>query len=307
MNKTITVDTLQNVQSSTIKTVGFSSEKSKTFVEFKNGGLYQYDKTSKDDFDKLVKAESIGKHFASNFKNKFDYVKLDNTKLEVLNPLPNKKTVIGLAGVKTSGKSTVANIIKKHLKEVNESALADKLKNVSADVFLISRNYFDDQDKKEVPLEEPRILTVADILKIVEMFGATSKITPEIREKYHELAGMVLDTPRKIAQIVGTEILRLLGTDIHCENVKVFDSGVTIISDLRFPNEFDYFMNSKEVNFIPLYLQRQLAESQVTPQSHSSETSVFLFNKKCIQIDNNNSLESTESQVLQVLKDRGVL
>lgn len=295
----IKLDKLVDVNSSTIKKVGFSGNQ--TFIEFAKGGVYRYDDTTQNDFDELVKAESVGKHFHSNYK-KFDYAKLEGVSLE-----KNKRTVIGLAGVKTSGKSTVAGIIRNNIGNVNESALADKLKNVSAEVFNVPRNYFDDQDKKEVPLESPRILTLQLITAVVAGFNSLDKITPDIQKKYMELNGMVLDTPRKIAQIVGTEILRLLGSDIHCENVKIHDDGITIISDLRFPNEFEYFTNNPDVNFIPFYLQREVAEAQVGPNSHSSETSVFLFNKKCIGIDNNGSLENTQEQVLKALKERGVL
>lgn len=216
------------------------------------------------------------------------------------------KVVIGLAGVKTSGKSTVANIIKNILKdEVVEAALADKLKDVCSDVFLIPRNYFDDQNLKEVPLEEPRILTGSDINKILEFFNVISKITPETREKLHGIAGMVLKTPRQIAQIVGTEVLRATGDeDIHCKNVKLGDN-TTIISDIRFPNEFDYFSKLGDVFFLPLYIQRDVAEKNVNENSHSSETSVFKFSDKCIKINNNNDLHNLENQIRINLLIRG--
>jgi hypothetical protein len=216
------------------------------------------------------------------------------------------KVVIGLAGVKTSGKSTVANIIKNILKdEVAESALADKLKNVCSDVFLIPRDHFDDQKLKEVPLEEPRILTISDINKVVEFFNVASKITPETREKLHSIAGMVLKTPRQIAQIVGTEVLRATGDeDIHCKNVKL-NENTTIISDIRFPNEFDYFNRLEDTFFLPLYIQRDAAEKDINENSHSSETSVFKFSDKCIKINNNNDLQDLENQIRINLLIRG--
>ena len=216
------------------------------------------------------------------------------------------KTVIGLAGVKTSGKSTVANIIKNIIQEdVIESALADKLKDVCSDVFLVPRNYFDDQKLKEVPLEESRILTVSDINKILEFFNVFSKITPETREKLHEIAGMVLKTPRQMAQIVGTEVLRAAGDeDIHCKNVKLGEK-ITIISDIRFPNEFNYFNQLDNTIFLPLYIQRDEAEKHINELSHSSETSVFKFSDQCIKINNNNDLRDLENQIRVNLLIRG--
>jgi hypothetical protein len=184
---------------------------------------------------------------------------------------------------------------------VVEIALADKLKDVCSDVFLIPRNYFDDQNLKEVPLEEPRILTGSDINKILEFFNVVSKITPETREKLHGIAGMVLKTPRQIAQIVGTEILRNAGDeDVHCKNVNLSDK-ITIISDIRFPNEFNYFKNLENISFIPLYIQRDEAESKITPDSHASETSIFTFCEKCLEINNNRDLESLKKQIERYL------
>jgi hypothetical protein len=211
-----------------------------------------------------------------------------------------KKIVIGITGVKTSGKSTVANILKRTLSGAKESALADKLKDVSSRVFLVPRNYFDDQELKESKLEEPRILTMTDIEQIIDSFNSLNKVTPEIREKLHEICGMELDTPRKIAQIVGTEVLRLLGEDIHCRNVELHE-GITIVSDIRFPNEFNFFRNNEDLEFIPLYISRKEAESKVSSGSHSSETSVFLFKDECNKIDNDGSLTNTQAQVLSLL------
>jgi hypothetical protein len=212
------------------------------------------------------------------------------------------RTVIGLAGVKTSGKSTVANMIMSLVPNAREAALADKLKNTCAQVFEVPREYFDRQDLKEVPFDEPKRLGALQIGAILESFGVhmTSR---EIDSKF-EVIGMMLETPRKIAQIVGTEVLRQAGNeDIHCDNVELNNEGVTVISDLRFPNEFNYFKNNKDIYFMPLYISRQEAEQHVTEDSHPSEKCVFEFNDKCIKIDNNGSLEDTKAQVFELLKD----
>ena len=215
------------------------------------------------------------------------------------------KVVIGLAGVKTAGKSTVANMIQEFVVNANESALADKLKNVSAEVFGLERRQFDAQELKEVPFVFPKTLTMSNIMDVLMGFGVN--LTPQLEEKYLPLVDMKLDTPRKIAQIVGTEILRATGNeDIHCDNVKIHETGVTIISDLRFPNEFAYFSKKEGVKFIPLYVQRDLAEIEVTENSHPSEKCVFEFSEKCIKIDNNKSLSNTERQVKEIL-DRELL
>lgn len=210
------------------------------------------------------------------------------------------RTVIGLVGVKTSGKSTVAGIIKDILKEnVIESALADKLKAVSSEVFGVPRFAFDSQLLKERQLISPRILGKNEIESVLLMFGIIP--TDELMSKYSKIIDMELNSPRQIAQIVGTEILRNAGDeDVHCKNVNLSDS-ITIISDIRFPNEFDYFKNLENTLFIPLYIQRDEAENKITPESHSSETSVFGFCEKCLKINNNRDLESLKKQIERYL------
>jgi hypothetical protein len=218
-----------------------------------------------------------------------------------------KQIVIGLAGVKTSGKSTVTNIIRKHF-ELKEAALAEKLKAGSAQVFDVPRAHFDDQAFKEVPFADgPRILTEESIRGLLTFF----KVNPDEFvddvlytkriDTYKDIIGMKLESPRKIAQIVGTEVLRRVGEDIHCENLDFAVDGVTVVSDMRFPNEFAYLSRKQGIKFVPIYIKREAAESQVTEQSHVSETSVFKFCDKCFLVDNNGSLEETEAQVMAIL------
>lgn len=212
-----------------------------------------------------------------------------------------RKTVIGIAGVKTSGKSTAAGVIKELLgRDVVESALADKLKNTCAEVFNVPREYFDSQDLKEVPFADgAKELTNGAIGAILESFGIVMS-RREIDSVY-DCIGMELPTPRRIAQIVGTEVLRAAGDeDIHCKNVEL-GNGITIISDLRFPNEFNYFQQASDITFLPLYIQRDEAEKHVTEDSHPSEKCVFEFSDKCYEINNNGTLEQTRDQIAALL------
>ena len=216
------------------------------------------------------------------------------------------KLIIGLAGVKTSGKSTVANVIKDMAPNAVESALADKLKNTCAEVFNLERNQFDAQELKEVPFLALKTLTRENIESVLTSFGVQMSDT-EFDEKYSGIIGLELDTPRRIAQIVGTEILRATGNpDIHCDNVNT-DGDIVIISDLRFPNEFEYFkrlsQTSLDVEFVPLYIQRDTAEIVVDENSHPSEKSVFLFRDGCIKVDNNGTIEDTSVRVRSLLFD----
>lgn len=215
--------------------------------------------------------------------------------------------VIGLAGVKTSGKSTVANIIKNLVQDnIKEAALADKLKNTCSEVFNVPRAYFDDQNLKERPLLKDRLLDLTAIEKILISFNIEP--TNELVYSYitKGIDGTLLETPRQIAQIVGTEILRVVDEEIHCKNVELNKNGITIISDIRFPNEYDFFSKQENNIFLPLYIQRDEAEKMVDENSHSSEKLVFTFSHKCIKINNNNDLSSLERQVVEILREKGL-
>lgn len=60
---------MQPVQSSNIDSIGHNNES--LFVKFKNGNMFHYAGVLLKDFEALIGAESIGKHFAANIKDKF--------------------------------------------------------------------------------------------------------------------------------------------------------------------------------------------------------------------------------------------
>jgi hypothetical protein len=214
--------------------------------------------------------------------------------------------VIGLIGPKTCGKSTVTAILDEFY-NVREAALADKLKNVSAEVFGMRREQLDRQDMKEVDFEEPKELSSERISKVLEGFGVNIDsfkdpvLMQTYREFYKPITGRMLRSPREVAQIIGTEVLRFVDQDIHCKNVRISNDSFTVVSDVRFSNEYSYFNNLNNVKFIPLYIQRDLAEAQVKPESHISEREFMEFRDKCFKVNNNGDLKDTERQVKQIV------
>lgn len=204
------------------------------------------------------------------------------------------KTVIGLVGPKTCGKSTVVNMLCEFY-PIQESALADKLKNVICEVLNLKREQMDLQNLKEVPFENPVILDSQIVSKVLEKFEI-EPVSSNI-STCNSVLGKELRSPREAAQIIGTEVLRNIDTNIHCKSVRISDSAFTVVSDIRFHSEYLYFSNLRDVTFIPLYIQRDAAEQNVTPESHPSERDFLSFRDKCIKIDNNGNLAETEVQV----------
>lgn len=79
MNK-LRIAELRKVESSNLDLVGFDGDK--TFIKFKNGKLYEYPNTTKEEFLGLVNAESVGKAFFKSYKSKQEFSQLEDTVLE---------------------------------------------------------------------------------------------------------------------------------------------------------------------------------------------------------------------------------
>ena len=68
---------LVKVESSTIGRIGYDLATHALLVEFKNYSVYVYDGVAEEVYEKFVSAESKGKFFASDIKDKYEYFKLE--------------------------------------------------------------------------------------------------------------------------------------------------------------------------------------------------------------------------------------
>ena len=73
------------IQSSNLKSVGYDTDKKILEVEFQGGGIYQYDKVSQIVFEEFMTAESKGRYFHANIKNKFAHTRVDKPNSEIIN------------------------------------------------------------------------------------------------------------------------------------------------------------------------------------------------------------------------------
>lgn len=191
---------------------------------------------------------------------------------------------LAFCGSKGSGKSTSATVFKELFSgPTEEIAIAGHLKEVCSHVFEVDFDKFINPALKEVELETFVVLSAGNICAVLRKFflkdiNFDAHVRPHI--------GRVLRTPRALLQYVGTEILHPIDPLIHVKvAVKKKDpTKLTLITDLRFVAEFDYF--SELADFVPVYVKNTAAENAAAADSHPSERQFFSFVNRCRFLNN---------------------
>jgi hypothetical protein len=211
------------------------------------------------------------------------------------------KTVIGLMGLKMSGKSTAASIIRQNTVGSIDVAIADKMKSVCSNVFGLNLKLLYDQNLKEKPLEKPIKLDLISIGAVLENYNIFMT-KREIDEKFDVVNKEIL-TPRRLVQTIGTDILRKAGDeDLHCRHTPIQKDGVTIVSDIRFDNEFNYFWNMENTKFVGIYIKRPILEG-AERDLHASENSLSETSvSRSYTIINNGTLQQFKEDLLHILQ-----
>lgn len=201
--------------------------------------------------------------------------------------------VIGLVGAKGAGKSTTFKLMSEFW-DVQEVALADKLKNTCSKVFDIPRNHFDSHEFKEKDLDTPVFLDDSSLRVIYKEYD----VTPDYDKHIRSHIGKILETPRKVAQYVGSEVLRSISEDIHCTAaVKTANKAIVVITDIRFPNEYEFFAKNYK-KFHLVYIQNTAAETTAGEDTHISEKYLKDLMKKAeYTINNNDDMKTLRNAV----------
>lgn len=211
------------------------------------------------------------------------------------------KRIVAFCGAKESGKSTSAELFKSLVTiQTKEVAFAGHLKVVCSDVFNIEMKYFLDTKLKESELDTYVNLTKQNIEEIFRKFEIESYNYDNHIRKH---VGQVFDTPRKLLQYVGTELLHPLDKLIHVNFAlkKIDPQAITLVTDLRFPQEFDALYGRED--FLPVYVSNVRAELNAEADSHSSEKGWQKFKDKCIVLDNNGSLSDLISNLKKIIEE----
>ena len=210
------------------------------------------------------------------------------------------KIIIGLVAEKESGKTTTFNLIKSELPSAQELMLAEHLKEVCAKVFNMDLNCFESQAEKKKVLSSPFVLTSIQIKSLANLFELS--ITDQQVDKH---IGKTLTTTREVLQYVGTDIMRAIDDDIHLKWAmkRAPESDTYVVTDIRFPNEFDFF--AKESGFLPFSIDRKKQDEFDSSSSHASETHIPNLKKRCLaELNNNGTIESLKHQIDKLVVSR---
>ena len=66
---------MKPVKSSYLKSMGYDAEKSELRIEFNSGEMFDYFDVTPGEYDSLLSAESIGRHFSQNIKTQHLFMK----------------------------------------------------------------------------------------------------------------------------------------------------------------------------------------------------------------------------------------
>ncbi len=213
--------------------------------------------------------------------------------------------VLGFLGIKGSGKTTSSDVAKELSKNdglsVYEVILARKLKSTCSEVFDLDMKYFTDQRFKEVELDNIISLSTENIIKVITAFGQDYNYDKHVRPH----VGKTLHTPRTLLQYIGTDVLHPIDSLIHIKyeffNIPI-GVDVIVLSDLRFENEYEFLLEKYGPrDFVPIYVQNLIAESQASKDAHPSEREFHKFKNKSELLNNNGNLLDLKNNISSLL------
>lgn len=209
--------------------------------------------------------------------------------------------IIAFCGPKGSGKSTSAEAFQYlYSGPTEELAFAGHLKASCSKVFNVPLENFLKPELKEVEFENYVILHKNTVIDLLNAFDVKD---PDYDKLVRPHVGQVMESPRRLLQYIGTEVLHPIDPLIHAKMTLALKdpNKLSLITDLRFVNEFEYLRQTRP-DFMPVFVKNSIAEYKITHASHKSETEVLLFKHKCLLVDNNSTIPELRKNLEAFIK-----
>lgn len=205
--------------------------------------------------------------------------------------------IIGFVGPKGSGKDTAADLLQDMKLANGRISFAGPLKDICAKVFNISPTILNDPDFKERKFTEmknygtPITLTGRLLREVKKECAARLQEYDEVtgimtynvdRVAVNGLEGRIMETPRQLLQIIGTDFIReRIYKKWHLEAAfspatlsKLSKSGIYCVTDIRFVNEYEFLKEKFGDKFVCYYVERPEKEAILAQATHPSELGV---------------------------------
>lgn len=214
--------------------------------------------------------------------------------------------IIAFSGAKFAGKDTAAEaLIRSH--GFKRIGLADKLKDICAEVFDIERIQMDIPELKEAILNDQKeinIIRIDHLLRTIARDGFDFNYEKTHEQVCKNFLGRNLTSIRDVLQTVGTDICRTYIKDdiwlayVH-DTIKNFNGDV-VITDARFRNERHFL---RELGATLILVKRPGFEAKDT---HISENQLGDENDYDVVVTNSASISGLQSDIrmwFSIMKD----
>lgn len=218
----------------------------------------------------------------------------------------NKTGIIAFCGSKGSGKNTAATLLKASFPgPVQEIAFADTIKTASKVAFGLTDAQIFDPVLKETEFENYVVYTRENLKTLFDGFLLKEGEDYNVQQHLVPHVGKVMRSPREILQYVGTEIMRNVDLNIHVNvTLKKKDpNALTLITDMRFPNEFENLQATGADNFLPVYVKNLDAEARASTDAHLSERLFEKFKNSCLLVENNGTMQEFAAKIDSLVKE----
>jgi hypothetical protein len=197
--------------------------------------------------------------------------------------------IIGIAGKKLSGKTTLAQVFIEHGYE--KASFATGLKEYVGKLYNWNQDELNSPEGKESLLYNPVLWDEIACDHLSKIIGQNIVFKSEKQFK----------TRREALEYIGTDVLRDHDVDFHIKEFKRrFSEGLFVCDDLRFPNELSVL---KEMNAYCLYIVRSNVQYS---SNHASENSLFSSDFENI-ISNDGTKEELYEKGKNILMDLKIL
>jgi hypothetical protein len=216
--------------------------------------------------------------------------------------------VLGVHGKAKAGKDSFADFLIKNHGWDGKVSFAGNLKEMCKEIFFLTDYDLNDPAGKEKDFKSPKIFTQRNLGSVLHWVSRTVpnpaliRLPRGARAKVAALIGTELKNPRDVMQFVGTDICRTVHPSYHTDIIKnklLSSAGKWVITDVRFPNEFELVDEFKGQT---IEIRRADSDISEINSKHASETSLENWDFADVIENDSEGLENYHNKINSFLE-----